>query len=390
MLRIIVGIMRLLFSLFSNGKPKDRIALLSRQGSTMPIDYQLLIDRIEATHPGIEIVSCLTNYASDGLFGYSRKMIRQIKLAATSRVIVVNGYVQAVCVPKDMSGHEVIQIWHALGAIKKFGLSSLGTEAGRTEKQASVGCMHKNYDCIIAGGPGATEAYCKSFGYGPEAIVALGMPRIDGIRALGIDGTPEREEALAKVREHLDLGDGRFNVLYAPTMRQDAATDAWLSDSISKLASRCPADSMNLLVSGHPLTKSDGSEAASSGNVIISSEVKSLEMLTVSDCVITDYSAIAFEAWLAGVPVFFYVPDIESYRKSPGLFIDPLIEFPSRSSADADVLMDAVLAFAQGGGADDPFSAFCESYFAGVGDDVTGDVVEFIVGRLGAKAGDRL
>ena len=40
--------------------------------------------------------------------------------------------------------------------------------------------------------------------------------------------------------------------------------------------------------------------------------------------------------------MLFYVPDIEEYRRSPGLNVDPLEEYPQLSFKDADSLASAV------------------------------------------------
>lgn len=64
--------------------------------------------------------------------------------------------------------------------------------------------------------------------------------------------------------------------------------------------------------------------------------------LSVVDYVITDYSTVAFEAGLLSKKVLFYVPDIEEYRCSPGLNVDPVRDLPSISYTDADSLGAAV------------------------------------------------
>ena len=86
----------------------------------------------------------------------------------------------------------------------------------------------------------------------------------------------------------------------------------------------------------------------------------------LADCVITDYSAVAFEAGIIGKPVFFYVPDINEYRASPGLNIDPLAKFPQVSSPDAAKLMGHIADHVQSNGRiakDDGFAAMIERDF---------------------------
>ena len=57
-------------------------------------------------------------------------------------------------------------------------------------------------------------------------------------------------------------------------------------------------------------------------------EFKALELLAVADFLVTDYSAIAVEGALAGVPTFYYVYDLPQYKRTTGLNIDLEKELP--------------------------------------------------------------
>ena len=56
-------------------------------------------------------------------------------------------------------------------------------------------------------------------------------------------------------------------------------------------------------------------------------------VLSVCDCVITDYSAITIEAALLGKPVYFYLFDYEDYLDHNGLNVKLFDEFPTAYSA---------------------------------------------------------
>ena len=56
-------------------------------------------------------------------------MVRQIWHVATAELCLVDGDVPAVSLPKRHRS-RVVQVWHALGAIKKFGYQALDTPAG--------------------------------------------------------------------------------------------------------------------------------------------------------------------------------------------------------------------------------------------------------------------
>ena len=66
--------------------------------------------------------------------------------------------------------------------------------------------------------------------------------------------------------------------------------------------------------------------------MLVVHDTATIDALAVADYVVTDYSAVAFEALLASKKTYFYVPDIEEYRISPGLNVDPLTDAPTIST----------------------------------------------------------
>ena len=70
-------------------------------------------------------------------------------IIARSRVIIVDGYNIPTSMLKHKKNTTIIQIWHALAAVKKFGYQSVGYADGINPKLAKVLEMHKNYDYVI-------------------------------------------------------------------------------------------------------------------------------------------------------------------------------------------------------------------------------------------------
>ena len=58
--------------------------------------------------------------------GYALHLLVEMYHAATSRVLVVDGYSIVASAMSHSTGLTVVQMWHALGSLKKFGLSILG------------------------------------------------------------------------------------------------------------------------------------------------------------------------------------------------------------------------------------------------------------------------
>ena len=53
-----------------------------------------------------------------------------------------------------------------------------------------------------------------------------------------------------------------------------------------------------------------------------------MELLHVADYIITDYSAIVYEAAITQKPIYFYTYDYEEYQINRGTYIDYMSEMP--------------------------------------------------------------
>lgn len=375
-------LIKALYRIFSVFPQRPRIAFLSRQ-SSRPFDFVLLEDYLKKTRPDIELVwACLP---SGGSFDLST-MMAQLWYAATSRVCFVDGYVPAISIPPHTAHRALcIQVWHATGAIKKFGLQSLDTKDGRTSRAARAFSMHRGYDCIIAGFSGALPAFEEAFGYPREQILPLGLPRMEYLRSPSYEALRERYRArVLKVlrAQGYDPHASGATVLYAPTFRRSLHADQWLADAATRIARELPPHT-SLIVSGHPIEDDawNVQHVAGLGRSIYRlTGVGTIHALALADYVITDYSTIAFEAGLIGAKVLFYTPDIDSYRRSPGLNIDLERELPSITFREAAAVGAAVRGDIDGATYDpEPFRAFMRAY----GMDETQPVraVELIAGR---------
>lgn len=344
---------------------RDRVVFLSRQSSSLSLDYRLLIEELETRLPAKSVRVCLAAPETQGAVRFAANMIVQLWFARTSRVCVVDGYNPVVSIPPRREGRTVIQMWHALGAVKKFGLQALDTPSGRSSHEARLGCMHEKYDVIVAAGPGAVRAYAEAFGYEERVVVPTGLPRMDYLR----DAAPSSPRIVAARRygaQFPRLLDNSPKILYAPTFRKGTGDEGWLSRSLEELARELAGTGASLVVTGHPLQKGfDEALLERYGCLCYVPEASTIDLLEFADCVITDYSAVAFEAAILGKQVYFYVPDIEGYRVSPGLNVDPLREFPGLASDDPRDLARKISA-GLAGAHDASFAAFAEAYFEGV------------------------
>ena len=220
--------------------------------------------------------------------------------------------------------------------------------------------MHRNYDVVIAGGRAFNPFYCASFGVEPDILYNVGLPRMDKLR----EG---QEEARRQFYEIYPRLKGKRIVLYAPTFRKGQILDPKpLVDAFHFDGSQV------LVVKRHP-NQLLNYETLSPA--ITCQKVPTSTVLSVCDCVITDYSAITIEAALLGKPVYFYLFDYEDYLDHNGLNVKLFDEFPDCIYRDADKLIAAI----ENGGYDmDNYRRFCRKYLP----DLSGRATDKIAGLI--------
>ncbi len=242
-----------------------------------------------------------------------------------------------------VSGARVVQLWHGI-PLKKLHLDTgaalrlplIGSLPGVGRLMAA---LYRRAGAQIALFPVASELVAarirSAFGLSASRVIVTGDPRDDVL----LVGTPEsrRQAARALITEALTRAggaplpaDGPL-VLYAPTWR-DGATDAAIPtpaewQAIALWAERAGA---TLLIRSHPLGAGSYADGAASsprirllGRDALTDVTPALPAL---DVLVTDYSSIAFDAAIAGVPSVFFASDLANYLATRGLYA-PYREF---------------------------------------------------------------
>ena len=322
-MRLLAALLRFFASLLRRLPLRPRVALLSRQSAAPSLDYRLLAEELRARLGQEAVVVCLSDPETKRPVRFALNTARQLYYACTSKVVVVDGYVPAVSIPRKDERIFVVQLWHALGAIKKFGYQCLDTPAGRSSESARVGRMHRNYDLVVAGGPGAVDAYAQAFDCPRHLVKPLGLPRVDYLLDERDDG-PHAVRMRRLAERFPFLGGEERIVLYAPTLRSGAARrEGWLTDAVRAVAADVEGTGALCVVAAHPLDRDFDPALLDEFACLRRVEgVATIDLAGFADELVTDYSSVAFEAALIGVPVRFYAPDLDEYRASPGLNVD--------------------------------------------------------------------
>ena len=308
----------------------NKIIFLSRQSDSPSEDFLFLKARLEELKPDIKVVMITQRADSNAksMLCFAAATLKSMYHLATSGACVLDAYWPAVSVLKHKKSLAVIQMWHAMGKIKKSGYQSLGKKLGRSEMIAKEMRMHRNYDVIIAGGRAFNPYYCASFGVDESILYNVGLPRMDSLR-----------ESRSQCRELFDktypwLKDKKI-ILYAPTFRKGHVLDT----SALRDAFDFSDEDYILVVKRHPNQQLDMQTVRPA---FTCSKLPTSVLLSVCECVITDYSAITIEAAILGKPVYFYPFDYEDYIAHNGLNVVLSDEFPASVYRDPAKLFAAI------------------------------------------------
>lgn len=344
----------------------NKILFLSRQSDTPSEDFMSLSRRILDFKPDAKIVMITQRADSNpgSMLRFAGATLKSMLHLATARVCVLDSYWPAVSVLKHKKQLAVIQMWHAMGKIKKSGYQTLGKKFGRSYMIAEEMRMHHNYDVVIAGGRAFNPFYCASFGIDENILYNVGLPRMDDLRE---NVERSRELFYATYPQYR----GKKIVLYAPTFRKGKVISA---NSIVRAFA--PRKDTVLVVKYHP-NQIKSMEAQMEAEKC--DEVPTSVVLSVADCVITDYSAIAIEAAVLDKPLYFYLFDYEDYLSHNGLNVNLPDELPQCVYTSAKALEKAIRT---GLYDTEAYEEFREKYLPDMSGRATDKIANLIIGCM--------
>lgn len=243
-----------------------------------------------------------------------------IKLFAQCRVLFLSDWFPLAYIVQPRMETAVVQLWHACGAMKMFGYSTVEKAWGGSVKKLYP--IHNTYTLACVSGPKAVSPFEDGFHSRPGVVQALGCPRTD------IYFDEEAKAAVQKkVYSKFPEVRGKKIILYAPTFRGDSIAKAHteLNLTFREILPELSGQ-YALFVKLHPQTaKTDGISEADRitclGSLFdVSKELSAEEALCAADILITDYSSIMFEFLLLERPIISYIYDIDDYIRDRGLY----------------------------------------------------------------------
>ena len=246
-----------------------------------------------------------------------KKMLRD---AATAKYIFLNDASNVISCIDKRPETKVVQLWHACGAFKRFGMSTADSLFGLNAEDTRRHPFYRNLDYVTVSSPEVIWAYA-------EAMDLKG--REDIIRPVGVSRTDIffSDKFKNHAREHLyelfPAAREKKVILFAPTFRgRVAAAETATAFDPQVLADALKEDYV-LITKHHPYVKqlpAIPENLKGSFMYDATGDMTIEELLCVSDICISDYSSLIYEYSLFGRPMLFFAYDLEDYFDWRGFY----------------------------------------------------------------------
>lgn len=233
---------------------------------------------------------------------------------ATSRKIIVDNYYGFLAAVSFKKNVECIQIWHAAGAIKTFGLKDHTIEKRTKRAKERFKKVYKNFHKVVVGSDEFAKIFMEAFDLSEENMLPIGIPRTDFFY-----DHEKHEEIKEKFFRKYPALIGKKIILYAPTYR-DYEEEQELHLNIDLLYEHLKEE-YALLIRFHPSVTIHFENEKYKDFVFDFSYYHDInELLIVADYLISDYSSVPFEFSILEKPMIFYPYDLQKYEKERGIW----------------------------------------------------------------------
>ncbi|MGG3941559.1 CDP-glycerol glycerophosphotransferase family protein [Peribacillus psychrosaccharolyticus] len=346
-IRLYLRTFSILFSIFSILPLKSKAVFVTSFGD----NTQYLLDEMDKQELTWKRVILRTSTSKikgkdDGhtiVFNFETKNIIHLLLSiyhlATAKRIIVDNYFGFLAAISFRPGVTCTQIWHAAGAIKKFGLTDPSiAERTPATKQRFID-VYNMFDHVVVGSDVMAGIFKESFGLTDKHILYTGIPRTDFFF-----NQPALTEAQRILTSRYPEWADKKTILYAPTFRNQTLHSGKIALDIDLLYRELSQKGYVLLLKLHPAVTADVElESAYPGFVHNLSDYPDMnELLLAADCLVTDYSSIPFEYSFLGKPMYFYAYDLEEYQQERGFWEDYTTSMPGPVSRTTNELIEHI------------------------------------------------
>lgn len=286
----------------------NKVLFLSERLPEEGGNLQLIRERFVGD-PDIEVTEFINTHTVDAL---NKKDLRECaRKCAEARVIILEDFYPQLHQLNIRRETKIVQLWHACGAFKTFGLTRMGKPGGAPQSSMN----HRNYDFVSVSSETIRDIYAEAFAIPTSKVKALGVPRTDAL----FDWERKRKTREELYKKYPFLRDQKV-ILFAPTFRGDGNKDAYYPEDAFRLEAfmeKMPEDTA-CIIKHHPFVHQPVEIPPKWQNRVLDLTGKDHinDLMLITDLLITDYSSSIFEAAILEVPMLLYAFDEEEYMAS--------------------------------------------------------------------------
>lgn len=241
---------------------------------------------------------------------YDFSFFKIIPTLIVSKCIIIDNYQGFLAGFLKKKDTKIIQIWHATGAIKKFGLESPDT-AKRTKLSLwRIKKVYKRFDVFVVASEAMKEVFQRSYLATDAEFLCFGDLSADKY----CDSLYVNQMKSMIYTKYPQLKNKKI-LTYMPTFRPKEFDFQGLDvNQLSQLL----GEDWHIVVQTH--ARQRNYFKTDKRILSVQSGKHEFDFLVLSDCLVTDYSSMIFNYTLMGKKTAFsYVNDAESFEKTVGL-----------------------------------------------------------------------
>lgn len=282
---------------------KNKVTYISYRSNNLPYGMEEISKQLKKRFPNLKETFLTLKFKNSFLdkLQYAFELLKQVYHIKTSSVVFIDGN-NFVISNINKKNTTVIQLWHASGAIKKFGMDY--------KRKYPI----KNYDYVITSSSKNKSIMASAFNMKEELILPLGFADVDIL---------VKDEIINQYKEEMYkqfpfLKDKKI-VLYAPTFRGNVYEKDYLKVNLTYLKEQLGEEYI-LIYKMHPILEDIKLEQGQ--DIYNMNDIYIYKLFSITDILVSDYSSIIYDFSLLEKPVVLYAPDIDNYSIERGFYID--------------------------------------------------------------------
>lgn len=355
-----------------------KVLLVKEKLDTLPATFSILKPYLEQRYD-MQVTFLGLGKEITSRMEYHRRCQHLVdEMASAAYVFLDDGSDVISCVDLR-SETKVVQLWHACGAFKKWGMSTADKQFGNTAEKLRQHPFYGNLSLVPVSAPEVAWAYREAMMLEdtPDVVQPLGVSRTDAF--FNHDFAQSSEEWLHAAYPQTQ---NRKVILYAPTFR-GTTRNAQAPDQLDIAAMKQQlGDDFALVVRHHPLAKDVKPIPPELADfACLSSADDPIDaLLTTADMLVTDYSSVIFEYALLQRPMLFFAYDLADYDDWRGFYYDFEEMTPGPIVADTEALIEHIK---QATASFDPteVTAFRDKFMSACDGHATERICEYVIGR---------